>query len=114
MMNTRAVSNGRVRFGVLELLEFVTICAIFSAFTPFIGFIGCGFLMLSALALATRSGWLAIGMLAAASLAADVGEGLDDNRALQRQILILLLGTLPCVWFRIRGAWNCRSDDQYG
>jgi hypothetical protein len=76
------------------------------ALAPTLGVAASIALMLLSLALWARQGPLALGMLAAASCAADWSPGsLHDGSAIGRQVAVLLLATALCLGYRLRRQW---------
>lgn len=92
-----------VQFGLARLLEYVTVCAILSAFSTALGYAATIFLMLMALALWARQGFMALAMLMAASLATNGSrDAIDDQSALPRQLFVILTAIALCGWYRLR------------
>ena len=92
-------AKDRLQFGLMALTELVTICAIVFASSAWTGVPASIFLAGLALALFLKLGPLAIAMFAATSVAADLS--IDDG--LERQLWVIFIGALLCLWFRLRG-----------
>jgi hypothetical protein len=90
------------QFTLAALFEYVTLCAILAALSPLVGVASGVFLMLMALALIARQGWLALAMLMAASLAADWPYLPHAESSFGRQFFVLLLGGGLAGWRHLR------------
>jgi hypothetical protein len=101
-----AHQKATIQFGLMELMEFVTICAILFALSGATGIAASIFLALTALAFAMQRGLFVLLMLASASVAADLPAAASDDNGLLRQITVILIGMSLCAWFRLRGVWQ--------
>ncbi len=101
-----AHQKATIQFGLMELMEFVTICAIVFALSGATGIAACIFLALTALGLAMQRGLFVLFMFASASVAADLPSAASDDNGLLRQIIVILIGMSLCAWFRLRGVWQ--------
>ena len=91
------------QFSLFSLLEFVTICAVLSTCSYFIGIGASICLMLMAFSLWTRIGWLVLTLLVAASLA--VGGSFDESDNfpdILQQFAVFLLTVLLTTWYSLR------------
>ena len=112
-----ADEKATVQFGLMELMEFVTICAIVFALSGATGTAASIFLVMMALGLAMKRGLVALLMLATASVAADLPSAASDDNGLLRQVIVILIGVSLCGWFRRRGIRRrarlaCRKIDR--
>jgi predicted membrane protein len=94
--------QGKTQFALSQLIEFMTICAILSRLSTYIGIAAGISLMLMAFALAARQGMLALVLLAAASLLADWSLSQTFAGSLFCQSIILLIAAALCAWYRPR------------
>lgn len=88
------------QFALISLFEYTTICAILLANSTLIGLAASVPLMLMAMAIWARQGWLALGLLAAASLTADVWADPFQMASVPRQLLVMLPAALVVAWYR--------------
>ena len=99
-----AGDNDRLQFGLLAMMEWLTISAILFSLSSFTGMATSILLALMALALMTKRGLGALFILAGASLAADANMGatmgFDTGNSLTRQAMVLVMATVLCLWYR--------------
>jgi hypothetical protein len=98
----------QAQFRLWALLEFVTLCGVIMALSAVTGAVAGFCLILMALALWTRQGWLALAMLMMALLAADAAfYPLPGTPSLTSQLAVILMAAGLCGWYRYRRAF-CR------
>ncbi len=98
------------QFSLRTLFEYVTVCAVILALSPATGIMAGTFLMLFALTLWMRLGWLAVGALMAASVTADLPlDAMDDGMSVIRQSAVIALAALISIWYRFRGGFRPNS-----
>jgi hypothetical protein len=101
--NPIATVAASAQFGLRSLLEFVTWCGVLSAFTPISGVAAGVCLMLLALALWSRQGGVALAMLMAACLAAELPSSEPSSgSAFGRQFVTILAAAALCGWYQMR------------
>ena len=109
-MLTTSPSNRPAQFTLLALFEFMTICAIITAFSPMTGIAASIFLMLTAFALLMKQGLPALATLAVASLLADRPLSPNVTAEFHSQLIVVVLASLLCVWYCLRGTC-CRGTN---
>ena len=88
-----------VQFSLASLFEFTSVSAILAALSSMLGVLASLFLMLMALGLMTRQGWLALAALMACSLAGDWSVPVQSSDGtFGRQILVLTAAGALCAW----------------
>lgn len=95
------------QFGLLTLLEFVTICAVLFALSAATGIVGSICLAIMALGPAIKRGLLAVLAFGSASIAAGFPLGASGDDGVFRQAIVILISAALCVWFRIRSSHSC-------
>ncbi len=105
-----AVANSdptfRSQFGLADLLQLLTICAVLAALTKQIGIVVAIFLACFAAALMLKRGPLAIFALAAAFLAVETGEHAFEQEAYLSQWYITATAFGVAAWFRLETWWR--------
>ncbi|MFP6665684.1 MAG: hypothetical protein VB876_00120 [Pirellulales bacterium] len=97
-----ASTNAGKQFGLMALMQFMTICAILFGLSALTGITASIALVLMAFALATKCGLLAILALALAIIAADLQFATAFGNSLLRQTIVVFISIALCVWFRLR------------
>ena len=98
------------RFSLRNLLEYVSICAVLAAFASQTGVVSLGLLMGLGLALSARLGFVALAMLMGASLASNGAvSAIHPEWSMQRELLVLALGSCVVAWYRFRRRVRGRS-----
>lgn len=106
--------SGR-QFSLWSLLEYMTLCSVLLAFVPVVGTAATSALILLALALWARQGFVALAMLMAASLAADWSHrSLHSASTAGPQVVVLLLAAALCLGYRLRRRWRDEKGREYG
>lgn len=106
--------SGR-QFSLWSLLEYMTLCSVLLAFVPAVGTAATSALILLALALWARQGFVALAMLMAASLAADWSHrSLHSASTAGPQVVVLLLAAALCLGYRLRRRWRDEKGREYG
>ncbi len=110
-----AVANSdpmfRSQFGLADLLQLLTICAILAAQTKQIGIVVATLLARFAAALMLKRGPLAILALAAAFLAVETGEHASQQGAYLPKWYIAAIAFGIAAWFRLERWWRHRRSE---
>jgi len=103
LMPSTSELDDRPRFSLAALLEFPAVCGVLLALSPSLNPACDCCLMVMAVALAARQGLLALLMLMAASLTADLpAHSPQGGFTFAGQALVFLLAGLLCVWYQVR------------
>jgi hypothetical protein len=92
----------KVQFSLSSLLEYTTICAILSAASSVMGVAATVALMLMALALWMRGGFLALIMWMTASLVVDVPWASSAGSTLLAEVTSIAIAALLVAWYYVR------------
>ena len=98
----------RPQFGLVDLLQLVTICAVLAALVQQTGVLPAMFLAFFAAALMLKRGPLAVLALAAAFLAVETGEHALQKGAYLPQWYITAIAFGIGAWFRLETWWRHR------
>jgi hypothetical protein len=98
------------QFGLLDLLQYVTVCGVLSALSVATGAVSGLLLMLMALALWLRLGPLALASLMAACWAAGASADIADAALpVLRELMVILVAAVVCFWYSRRRCVTERS-----
>jgi uncharacterized membrane-anchored protein len=102
-------SHRETQFDLRSLFEFVTCCAILSGLSGVLGIASSVCLMLMALALWARQGFLSLTMLMMAYFVANWKLDSQQPESLARAFLTILVAFAICLWFRARRLISVKS-----
>ncbi len=95
--------TNRTQFSLAALFEHITVCTVPLAFAPTLGIAASLLMMGMGLALGFHRGWLALCCVIGASVTADIPSiEVIGGASVRRQLLILGLATVLCVWYVLR------------